>query len=171
MSSTSDTINIKGNRKVVRAIYEVESVFRIPDGVDLEDKTVVKSWYVNHNSLMIEYVGERGKHGVMEDAEPAHDAFGEYDGDCYRIGWKTALHLPTSRVEISSDFKWKTESGIKTMAASGLYKEEDKVVPVALEQTIMEKEREYAATLKKVALIKTDLEKARLRKAALERTE
>jgi len=68
MSST--TINIKGSRKVVRAtFYAPDSVFKIPDGLDLEDKSVVKFWGVKYNTLYIYYVD-----GREEDIEPYFDA-------------------------------------------------------------------------------------------------
>jgi len=37
----STTQNVKGNRKIVIVSYTTESVFKIPDGLDLEDETVV----------------------------------------------------------------------------------------------------------------------------------
>jgi hypothetical protein len=53
------TKNVKGNRLVVFAeYYTPESVFKIPDGLDLEDKTIVKQWWVKYNTLNIQYVGE-----------------------------------------------------------------------------------------------------------------
>ena len=35
----STTLNVKGNCKIVIASYTTEAVFKIPDGLDLEDKT------------------------------------------------------------------------------------------------------------------------------------
>lgn len=56
----SSTLNVKGNRKVVRATYyPPESVFKIPDGLDLEDETVVENWYVKYDILNIIYVDGR----------------------------------------------------------------------------------------------------------------
>ena len=75
MSSTSDTINIKGNRKVVRATYYApESVFKIPDGLDLEDESVVKFWGVKYNTLHIHYVD-----GREEELEPTLNALDSSD--------------------------------------------------------------------------------------------
>jgi len=75
MSSTSDTINIKGNRKVVCATYYApESVFKIPDGLDLEDKSVVKFWGVKYNTLHICYVD-----GREEELEPHFNAVDSSD--------------------------------------------------------------------------------------------
>ena len=62
------TKNTKGNRKVVEAIYRVASVFMIPDDLDLEDKSVVKKWYVEHDILYIYYVD-----GKEEEIEPYMD--------------------------------------------------------------------------------------------------
>jgi hypothetical protein len=57
----SSTKNTKVNRQVVRATFDVpESVFKIPDGLDLEDKTIVEYWYVRYNALILKYVnGEK----------------------------------------------------------------------------------------------------------------
>jgi len=75
MSSTSNTINIKGNRKVVCATYYAPmSIFKIPDGLDLEDKSVVKCWYVRYNTLYICYVD-----GREEQIEPHLDAMDSTD--------------------------------------------------------------------------------------------
>jgi len=53
----NSTKNTKGNRKVVVATFSVpEAVFLIPDGLDLEDKSIVKTWFVRWNTLHIEYV-------------------------------------------------------------------------------------------------------------------
>ena len=56
-NNTSSTQNIKGNRKVVSAtFYPPVAVFKLPDGIDLEDKTVVEGWYVKYATLRIYYV-------------------------------------------------------------------------------------------------------------------
>ena len=71
MSSTqqqqSKTLNIKGNRKVVRAEYISESAFKIPDGLDLEDKSVVEKWWVWKYSLHIKYVGNEEIESIEGD--------------------------------------------------------------------------------------------------------
>ena len=41
-NANSSTKNTKDNRKVVAAKYYCEGVFKIPDGIDLEDRSVVK---------------------------------------------------------------------------------------------------------------------------------
>ena len=58
-STTSSTMNVKGSRKVVRAEYYTPIfIFEIPDGLDLEDKTVVEEWWVKYNTLRIKYIGK-----------------------------------------------------------------------------------------------------------------
>ena len=58
-SNTSSTMNVKGNRKVVIAkYYAPQSVFGIPDGLDLEDDEVVEEWEVKYNTLLIKYIGK-----------------------------------------------------------------------------------------------------------------
>ena len=49
------TKNTKENRQVVVAKYSVESVFQIPDGLDLEDKSVVEEWWIRYDTLYIRY--------------------------------------------------------------------------------------------------------------------
>ena len=54
----SGTRNTKGNRKIVRADYQPQvSFFKIPDGLDLEDKSIVEMWHVKWDILGIRYVG------------------------------------------------------------------------------------------------------------------
>ena len=56
-TTNSDTKNIKDNRKVVVAkFYAPRIVFKIPDGIDLENKTVVKKWWVRNGTLYINFV-------------------------------------------------------------------------------------------------------------------
>ena len=52
----SSTLNVKGDRKIVVSSYTTEAVFKIPDGVDLEDKTVVSGWGTKYGKLYISYV-------------------------------------------------------------------------------------------------------------------
>ena len=55
-------LNVKGNRHGVVASFDgqmCERVFKIPDGVDLEDKNQVEEWWVKWDCLNIKYtVGE-----------------------------------------------------------------------------------------------------------------
>ena len=56
-NNTSSTKNIKDNRKVVVAeFYAPRIIFKIPDGIDLENKTVVKKWWVRSGTLYINFV-------------------------------------------------------------------------------------------------------------------
>ena len=66
----SSTKNTKDNRQVVMATYHApESIFEIPDGLDLEDKSVVEYWEVKYNELTIVYVN-----GKEETIAPTWDA-------------------------------------------------------------------------------------------------
>lgn len=106
MSSTSDTINIKGNRKVVRATYYApESVFKIPDGLDLEDESVVKFWGVKYNTLHIHYVD-----GREEELEPYFDAV---DSSDYKYPQETEIEdADDCNVDYSEDEDEEEESKI-----------------------------------------------------------
>ena len=68
----SSTKNVKGNRLVVMASFPSHiGIFKIPDGRDLEDKTVVK-WLVKYGLLLIHYVN--GKEDQIEyENEPEID--------------------------------------------------------------------------------------------------
>ena len=80
----NSTKNTKENRKVVRAEYSApESVFEIPDGLDLEDKSIVEWWGVKWNTLHIKYVGKE----EVEDIQPSWDGgedheIWKYPNDC-----------------------------------------------------------------------------------------
>ena len=52
----NSTKNVKGNRQIVVSEYSCEAVWKIPDGLDLEDETVVESWNVRYSKLRISYV-------------------------------------------------------------------------------------------------------------------
>ena len=59
-TTSTSTKNIKGDRKVVRVSYRVpDAIFKIPDGLDLNDKSVVAHWGVKYGVLNIEYVDGR----------------------------------------------------------------------------------------------------------------
>ena len=65
----SSTKNTKDTRKVVRATFDApKSVFKIPDGLDLEDETIVEYWQVKYNELYIKYVN-----GEVLTIEPSWD--------------------------------------------------------------------------------------------------
>jgi hypothetical protein len=47
---------MSSERKIVRVQYTHNDVFKIPKGLDLEDKKQVKNWGVKYNRLWIEKV-------------------------------------------------------------------------------------------------------------------
>ena len=67
-STEESTKNIKGNRKIVRIDYHCDGFFKLPDGLDLEDNTVVEDWGVKWNTLYIHYVD-----GRTEEIDPVYD--------------------------------------------------------------------------------------------------
>ena len=72
----SSTKNIKGNRKVVRVFLPPqvpEIIFKIPDGLDLEDKTVVENWWYKWGTLHIKYVGKEKVEEFEAEEEPELD--------------------------------------------------------------------------------------------------
>jgi hypothetical protein len=42
-------------RQLVKANYVRYAYFKIPKGLNLEDTTIVKQWWIRYNSLFIEY--------------------------------------------------------------------------------------------------------------------
>lgn len=56
----SNTINVKGHRKLVQVVYtNVVEFYKIPDGLDLEDTTIVENWRVKNQRLWIDFVNGR----------------------------------------------------------------------------------------------------------------
>ena len=105
----SSTQNVKGNRKILLAQYEpCEGVFKIPDGIDFDDETVVSEYDVNYDTLTINYVnGEKEKiicdwetgtvngfrpdfayKTTIEDAADFDIKYTEDEGDCEVCGKK-----------------------------------------------------------------------------------
>ena len=69
----STTQNVQGNRQIFVATFSgPEVVFKIPDGLDLEDKTVVRNWYVKWAKLHIYYVNGEEKE-ISWEYEPEVD--------------------------------------------------------------------------------------------------
>jgi len=69
----SSTQNVKGNRKIVTASYTTDAVFKIPDGLDLEDKTVVESWQTKWGKLYINYVDSDEAVEIEPEWDPEMD--------------------------------------------------------------------------------------------------
>jgi hypothetical protein len=58
------------NKKVVVAtLFPVEIIFKVPDGIDLEDKTVVENYWYKYGELHIKYVGKDD----IESIEPCYE--------------------------------------------------------------------------------------------------
>jgi hypothetical protein len=77
MSATS-TKNTKENRCFVHAFYsntEYECAYELPDGVDVEDPTQVKEYWVKWGTLYIHYTepNERTNDEGVEQIEPSMD--------------------------------------------------------------------------------------------------
>ena len=93
MSATDSysTKNTKGNRKVVTADYNFpKAIFKIPDGLDLQDKKVVKAWFVKGMYLNIRYVD--GREEVIE---------WEWDPTEERADWQ----YPDEQIEDAEDWE------------------------------------------------------------------
>jgi len=53
-----NTKNTKNNRKVLVAEHTMCLVYKIPDNLDLEDKTIVKEYWVRNATMYIQYTSE-----------------------------------------------------------------------------------------------------------------
>jgi len=78
-----NTKNEKGNRMMVETIYDQREVayFRIPDGVDLEDKSVVESWETRYGTLYIKYVGKAEEEEIEWEFHPSEYTDYKYGQD------------------------------------------------------------------------------------------
>ena len=66
--------NTKDNRLcVVVEYYPPVAVFKIPDGLDLEDESIVKNWFVKWGRLTIEFTD-----GREEEIEWEYDPHNDY---------------------------------------------------------------------------------------------
>ena len=55
MTSPVSTKNTKDNRMIVSARYSAEAYYKLPHNLDLEDKTIVKSYTIYNRVLYIHY--------------------------------------------------------------------------------------------------------------------
>ena len=72
----SYTKNVKGNRQIVRGAYSAYQYFKIPDGLDLEDKTKVAEWGLDWDNLYIVLVD-----GTRIDTDPEPGGGDNFDID------------------------------------------------------------------------------------------
>lgn len=71
----NSTKNIKGNRQVLVATFSPpDMIFKLPDGLDLNDKTVVENYWVRYGTLYIKYVGN----DIREEIKPYQDCEPDY---------------------------------------------------------------------------------------------
>jgi len=69
-SNGRSTKNCDGDRKIVVSHLHSSNLFKIPDGLDLEDKTKVDEWYVRYDELFIVYKnGQEQTIGVSQEQE------------------------------------------------------------------------------------------------------
>ena len=85
-----ETMNVKGDHKVVVVKYSSRSIFKILDGLDLEDTDVVEAWSVEYNKLHIYYTNgeevEITPYLDFEDEDNSYKWFEtEIDDDCYGV--------------------------------------------------------------------------------------
>ena len=81
----SITKNTKDNRVFVVANYLTESQFKIPDGLDLEDKSIVENWWVKHDTLYIVYADKDEIHEI----EPKFSHYDYYENMGFKFPYQT----------------------------------------------------------------------------------
>lgn len=96
--STSSSMKTVARRKVVRAEFVVKSAFEIPNGVDLDDKSVVDSWDIKWNALRIFYVGN-DEPVEIESSLPITDGLKYPTGDYKIDDFDNKNTLETTEVE------------------------------------------------------------------------
>ena len=73
-----NTKNTKDNRKIVVATYfRCQSIFKIPDNLDLQDTTIVEDWWVKFNELHIHYT-TRENYILYAKTEPSKKDVGVF---------------------------------------------------------------------------------------------
>ena len=87
----SNQTNIKRTNKTVSVIatYEACSEFIVPDGLDLNDTTVVNSWWVKWDVLNILLVKD---HKILS-IEPRYSAQKNKDHNCFDMRDPTRIHI------------------------------------------------------------------------------
>ena len=74
----SETMNVKGHRKCVTVVYPPSyQYFKIPDGVDLNDLSVVREWFVRDDILNIHFK-DSNKDSIFEQPHYT-DIYGDDD--------------------------------------------------------------------------------------------
>ena len=92
-----NTKNEKGNRKCVQTDYDqLVAYFKIPDGVDLEDKSVVESWGTKYGTLYIKYVGKAEEEEIEWLFDPS-------ECEDYKCGQNSIVDADDACVEYSDD--------------------------------------------------------------------
>ena len=64
--------NKKIKKQVVYAEYNCYSVFKVPKGLDLEDTSIVESWWVKWDRLHIKYV-DKEEIEIIDSEETGND--------------------------------------------------------------------------------------------------
>ncbi len=72
MTTTENTKNTKDNRMILTATYSGEAIFKLPDNLDLKDKTIVEKYGV-HGLMWIEYTTEEYYKQYSGSNEPSKD--------------------------------------------------------------------------------------------------
>ena len=105
--------------KVVIAHYSSESIFKIPKGLDLEDETQVKGWFVKSHQLFIE---------LTDGTDLTIDTYGGY---CVDYKWPnvTEIGLADDHINVSDDEEDDDEEEDERVVIGGVCKTCNNVLP------------------------------------------
>jgi hypothetical protein len=93
-TAVSSTKNTKENRKVLVATFHEDTVFKLPNNLDLEDKSVVKDYWVRWGELFISYTSLENWEKYTNQAEDEDDI--EQEVSCRNLPspqWIQAIRL------------------------------------------------------------------------------
>jgi hypothetical protein len=93
-TAVSSTKNTKENRTVLVATFHEEAVFKLPNNLDLEDKSVVKEYWVRWGELFISYTSLENWEKYTNQAEDEDDI--EQEVSCRNLPspqWIQAIRL------------------------------------------------------------------------------
>jgi hypothetical protein len=69
----SNTKNTKKNRKVIAARYGDEAIYKLPNNLDVEDKSVVDSYWIKYGTLYISYTSKENLERYTNQPEDEDD--------------------------------------------------------------------------------------------------
>jgi hypothetical protein len=111
-TSAPNTKNTKDNRKVLVAEHTICLVYKIPDNLDLEDKTIVKEYWVRNSTMYIQYTSEEYFRQYYKDDEKTDFRIDKDNYFVQNIQCDYGMNMltnPTKKTTIEDADKWKVD--------------------------------------------------------------